>query len=640
MLYRFLHIVIISLLFLPVCGYGQTPSSPDSTVYKIKFLPVNTTTSDYCAVPYHNGIVFCSARKSINGVSYYSERSQNSMSHLYYSEYLTHSRLSKPKAFAKTFSSKYNEGPVCFDDNFSTIFFTTNINPTVKLQDQKKDLYTLKIFKAKMVNNEWVNVQGLPFNSDRYNVGHPSLSHDGTKLFFISDMPGGYGGTDLYMVINNEGSWSKPINLGPGVNTRGNEMFPFMGHDGRLYFSSDGHPGYGKLDVFTAELINGKWGLTKNLGEPINSNDDDFGFYLEKNGFTGYFTSNRSGGIDNIYRYERMNKSCETVPDIDFCFTFFEKNAIFGEDLPMAYEWNLGDGTKKRGSEISHCFDKSGKYKIQLNIIDSITGVIFYNEATYSITVNEINRPYIEIIGGTASGKTMELDAARSVLAHCKIQDYLWDFGDGYTALGERVVHKYPQEGSYEVYLNVSGISEITGGECNSCVKKRIEVKNAPIIADSASHVSSVAETLYNPNDKDDVVYKVQVTSSDTPISIDSDQFKVLDQEVTEFFDRGFYGYTVGDENDLLSAYPLFMDVREKGFEEARVVAFKDGKIVSGDDTTNLRKVQGTAVTFISSRIINRFGDPIPATLYLEDLTNGKRLAVFTSDSTFGRYEI
>ncbi|WMJ74029.1 PKD domain-containing protein [Cytophagaceae bacterium ABcell3] len=633
------------LIFFSSQLHGQLLSEEqaDTTLYKVIHMPFNSTASDFCAVPYRDGIIFCSARKSVNSVSFFSDGSGHQMSNLFYTENTYANRWTKPRLFSRIFFSRFNEGPVCFDENYSTMFFTANLNPASVGKERKKDAYSLKIFRARMVNNEWVNIQSLPFNSDKYSNGHPSLSADGTKLFFASDMPGGYGGSDIYVSVYKEGSWSKPMNLGPDVNTSGDELFPYITHDGSLYFASDGHKGLGGLDVYSASFVNDKWTNVSNLGKPVNSDADDFGFLIEKNGITGYFSSNRNGSADNIYRFERSSPKCDTVQNVDFCFTFFEKSSLEESSLPLAYEWSLGDGNKKRGAEINHCYEKSGSYTIQLNIIDSITGKVFFNEATYEISIDPIRKPYFELVGGKVVDNTAIFDASRSSLPHCIIDEYLWDFGDGFTSLGKQVKHRYSSPGVYEVYLNISGVSDISGGECSSCVTKKIKVPaNDSLMVDSlAMQASGQLSSVHHASESDSLIYKVQLTSSETPIPLDSERFCGIDQPVSEYYDRGQYGYTVGEETELLAAYPLYVDIKEKGFEDAQVVAFSNGKLVSGNDTSNTSQSQEpTSVTYLSGRTINRFGEPLPATVYLEDLTYGKKIAVFSTDSSEGRFEI
>jgi outer membrane protein OmpA-like peptidoglycan-associated protein len=159
-------------------------------------------------------------------------------------------------------------------------------------------------------------VKELPFNSNDFSCGHPALSPDDSRLYFVSDMPGGFGGTDVYVVEYNNGQWGTPVNMGKEINTEGNEMFPFVDASGVLYFSSDGHEGVGGLDVFMAELKEGiAYKGVENLGAPINSEKDDFGFITNKDRSTGYFSSNRKRGVgdDNIYSFKRTCRPLNVI---------------------------------------------------------------------------------------------------------------------------------------------------------------------------------------------------------------------------------------------------------------------------------------------------------------------------------------
>ena len=127
----------------------------------------------------------------------------------------------------------------------------------------------------------------MPFNNERYSVGHPSLTQDGKTLYFSSDMPGGYGGSDIYKSTYDGTSWSAPINLGSMINTAGNEVFPYIAKNGNLYFSSEGHQTLGGLDVFTSQNIGNSWGPPVNLAYPLNSSQDDFALILNENDSTG-----------------------------------------------------------------------------------------------------------------------------------------------------------------------------------------------------------------------------------------------------------------------------------------------------------------------------------------------------------------
>jgi len=208
----------------------------------------------------------------------------------------------------KAINSKYHEGPVAFFKDGSKMLFTRNNYLDGKYKTSKDGVNKLKLYIADKTDKDWGKIKELPFNSDEYSVGHPALSKDDKLLYFISDMPGGFGGTDIYVSKHENNNWSVPVNLGPAINTKGNEMFPFVDEQGNLYFSSDGHAGLGGLDLFYAKLIEGVMAKKpKNLGEPINSTKDDFGLITDGERKSGFFSSNRrnGGADDDLYRFER-----------------------------------------------------------------------------------------------------------------------------------------------------------------------------------------------------------------------------------------------------------------------------------------------------------------------------------------------
>ena len=163
-----------------------------------------------------------------------------------------------------------------------------------------------EIWNAKLVGGRWSDPTKISLGEDSLVFAHPSISADGNTLYFVSDMPGGQGGNDIWKVIKASDGWSPPINMGPDINTHGHEMFPYIHENGTLYFSSDGHVGYGGLDIFKAKpLEDDRWDV-KNMGQPINSYSDDFGITFYSNREAGFFTSSRNNtrGVDNIYYFE------------------------------------------------------------------------------------------------------------------------------------------------------------------------------------------------------------------------------------------------------------------------------------------------------------------------------------------------
>lgn len=197
-------------------------------------------------------------------------------------------------------NNKHHDGVVCFTKDQNTMYFTRN-NENAK-QDQ---VLNLKIYECSTDNSNWSKPKELPFNSDDFSTAHPTLSKDGSTMYFSSNRPGGYGGMDIYMSKNIKGNWSTPVNLGPIVNSEGNEIFPFINNEEHLIYASNGHAGYGGLDLFAAKANNNNWNERENCGKPFNSIKDDFGFYMNDENKQGYISSSRPGGKgkDDIYSF-------------------------------------------------------------------------------------------------------------------------------------------------------------------------------------------------------------------------------------------------------------------------------------------------------------------------------------------------
>jgi len=211
-------------------------------------------------------------------------------------------------------NSKYHEASIAITNDGKTMYFTRdNVNGGKRIDYDKKGTTHLKLYTANLVDGKWVNVLELPFNDVGFSNGHPALSPDNKKLYFVSDREGGLGNTDIYVVdIKGNNAYGTPVNLGEKVNTEGREMFPFVSKDSTLYFSSDGRLNLGFLDIFKSNILKDDMAEPENMGIPYNSSYDDFAYFNElgsnedESGYTGYFASNRPGGqgSDDIYSFD------------------------------------------------------------------------------------------------------------------------------------------------------------------------------------------------------------------------------------------------------------------------------------------------------------------------------------------------
>ena len=218
--------------------------------------------------------------------------------------------ISESDRFSQTLNTKYHEGPATFSKDGTRVIFTRNNYSNGRYGKSSDGINKLKLYTATQTNGFWTEAEELPFNSNEFSTGHPALSKDDKLLYFSSDRPGGFGGTDIYVSAWANGGWGEPVNLGKEVNSKGNELFPFVDEKNNLYVASDGHPGLGALDMFYAQLSDdGKQAKSvRNLGEPLNSPQDDFGIVTDADRKTGYFSSNRKrgGDDDDVYRFTRQ----------------------------------------------------------------------------------------------------------------------------------------------------------------------------------------------------------------------------------------------------------------------------------------------------------------------------------------------
>ena len=268
----------------------------------------NSLVPDFSAVYFDQGILFSSSRegskKKIISFKGGTEEAALDFYALDLSKPVDSVVIAKPLDVLNTY---LHEGPACFDKNQETIYFTRMITGERDKQTNTI-LKTLHIMVSKKDSSgKWSPaISAFPFNSSSYSIGHPSLSDDGKKLYFMSDMPGGKGGTDIYYSeLSPDTIWGNPVNLGDSINTFGNELYPFIYHGNVLYFSSNTHPGMGGLDVFYSTYIDTSWSAPVNMKPPVNTIADDFSFIRDTSFNRGFLSSDRFNGLglDDIYSF-------------------------------------------------------------------------------------------------------------------------------------------------------------------------------------------------------------------------------------------------------------------------------------------------------------------------------------------------
>lgn len=266
--------------------------------YDVKSLEISSDKSDFGAVLYDNQLYFTSTR---NGSKKEYGWNEEPYLDVYKADYNIDGTITNASA-VRELNSKYHDGPVTISTDGSTVYFSSDSFREASYEREKKPnnlkLGRNNLFVSTKDNGKWGKIISLPFNSNEYSNSNPSLSRDGKTLYFSSNMPGSIGGVDIWKVaINSDGTYGKPENLGNKVNTEGDESFPFIADDNNtLFFASSGRQGLGGLDIYQIDLSKG--GEAVNLGKPVNTEKDDFGFTFNKSKNYGFFASNRNGNDD------------------------------------------------------------------------------------------------------------------------------------------------------------------------------------------------------------------------------------------------------------------------------------------------------------------------------------------------------
>lgn len=301
--------------------------------YDIKPTEINTVAYEYGPYRYGDKILFSTSRDSIGFAKIKTKWTGLSFTNLYAADITEEGSLVKPKRFSKKLNSKLHEDTPVFTKDLKTVYFTRNNYNDGKSRKSADRIILLKLYKATLVGEEWTNVKELPFNSDDFSTAHPALSPDEKTLYFATNRPGSTGQSDLYKVaILGEDSYGEPVKLTGGINTEGRETFPYITQDNELYFASDGHQGLGGLDIFKAKLDeNGMPIKVVNVGEPVNSPEDDFALIIDTATKKGFFTSNRTGGkgLDDIYSLvENKPLDMDYKQDLEGVVTDLDTNEI------------------------------------------------------------------------------------------------------------------------------------------------------------------------------------------------------------------------------------------------------------------------------------------------------------------------
>lgn len=569
---------LLSLLATTACFAQPTP---DTSQFVVTRLALNSNRSDFSPYLLQKKLYFSSGRVHRYGLVYYNEDTTQELDDVFFAEEIDSVNFGHVHYFSEKVNTKFNDGPLCFNKAGDVLYITGN-----DLKRINQHIEPLDIFVSHKISGHWQVPVALPFCTGAYSYCHPALMPDEKTLIFSSDMPGGYGGMDLYYVKLENGNWSAPVNLGANFNSSKNELFPFVSASGTLYFSSNRT---GNLDVYSCDVKNSFSGEIKQEGWPLNSPVDDFGVWIDSAGTGGYFSSNR-GGNDDIYyfqnRYPRFD-NCVTQKKPGYCYTFFEESTLQSEDtLGMVYEWDLGDGSRMRGLSVKHCYSEPGNYSVQLNIVDKASGSLFYNELSYDFTVEKARLLYINSRDTFVYGKKAIFSSEQAEIPGYRIGDRFWFFGDGKFVRGVNAEHVYEKEGEYFVQLGVFARNDSTGKIEKFCTQKQVLVRDSSWIKTRQTSITKVVwppprnvDSTFHVKEGGDINFRVHLGSSKENIPVNSKVFSDLG-DVKKTRDKGLYHYTSGKVKKIVEAIPYYHKARQRGFKSAVVISFYKDSIL------------------------------------------------------------
>ncbi len=575
----------------------QTKVEGQPETYSVKKAPFSTDKYDeFSPVGYKNSIIFCSNRP-VTKVLNYSTEENKGLIKINAIDTIIQGNSQSVRLFSKSLNSKLNDGPVTFNNWGDTIYFSRNIITDGKASELSSVRNKLGIFYAVFDGNEWTKIRELRFNSEWHNITTPWISPDGKKLFFASDKAGGYGGADLYYCQWKSDYWDDPVNLGPVINTKGNESYPFMNAAGEFFFSSDGHPGKGGKDIFFSRMADTSWVEPVCLEAPVNSQYDDFGIFTDPLMNQGYFSSNRDKSVDIFQfstRYPQIFYNNSQKAN-NYCMTFRDNGSIAIDSVNLKYRWSFSSGKPVTGSRVSQCFPGPGNYNVRLDIVERESGKLFFTKLIYNLQLRDFEQPYIESPDFAVKGENVSFDGLKSFLPGYEILSYSWDFGDKSRDKGEKVTHSFSEKGEYSVNLELALRSDSTGALRKTGVSRKIVILNdaqeksshmasvnsgSGVYPDVMNSHNSIITTQYEAESESqrDAVFCIELLTSKTKVDLNSDKFRNVPNGYTirERLDplSGEYSYTVEQYLNLMSALIPYRKMGSLGFKNAMVKMF------------------------------------------------------------------
>jgi outer membrane protein OmpA-like peptidoglycan-associated protein len=566
--------------------------SAEAQQYELESAPFNSPEADFSAAFGPNQIIFCSSRSRKN--AFYELDTTNVYStDLYQCQLKPDGTYASANAIHGKVNSLYNEGQATINSTGNVMYFTSNLKKADNSVSEKVQEYKLGIFKAIKEDGEWVLADAFPFNSanGKFSVAHPYLASGDSILYFSSNMPGGLGKSDIYKCYWRNGMWSQPENMGREVNSRGNELFPFVNEFGTLFFATDGREDSEGMDIYSCLKSDGAYAEPTRLNEPINTEFDDFAYYENIGKQMGCISTNREGEQDDIYLFKKYNESFKECGENEisyFCYHFEEPEIPELKSGPFKFQWNFGDGTTQFGKTADHCYSSFGAYNATLNIIDTTTHKIYARPGGINILIHPQIKPTILCTDTAYKDFPFECKVDLSAFRDFEISEVVWQIADRDNTKGENVSFTLNNNGNIQIRCELVGKSKSNGVKPKVCVYKNIIVTDRPQNLDTKiASLSCCDKQGYRQMNielsslkKDEngqrisPFYRLAFLSSKKQLDFSDKIFKDIPSEITEIKTETGYEYSIGKETGWNELTDEYLHLRSKGFEDLRVEEF------------------------------------------------------------------
>lgn len=435
-------LLICSLMILMPLASGQD-------YYKVvKHSRISTGRNEAAVVPYEEGLVYITESNSVGASSPTDAEGRK----LYTIFFCT--KNGKIEQFRPELVSKKHEGPVSFSGDLNTMVFSQQ-RPTAGSSVDPLGLY----FAERNENGEWVNEREFEFNEKDAWLFSPSLSYNGRTLYFSANYEGGLGGFDIYRSELRGGAWTKPANLGPLVNSEGNELYPFIHPKGLLYFSTNGRDSNtGGFDLFKTAEVRGKWYEAVKLESPLNTLSDDYHIWFSEDFKEGYLTSNRRSRSKEIFEL-RTNipelSNSEPVRKTHYRFRLVDRRLDTVDTDLFRYSWLINDTLEIPGHQPVYLFPDTGTYVCELRVFDFQLDTFRISETTKTLNIILHEQAVISCPDTIIVGNEAVFDGTETNLPGFDDFKYIWEFGDGSFGEGRQTTHIYHYPGRFRVTLGV-----------------------------------------------------------------------------------------------------------------------------------------------------------------------------------------